>query len=100
MIPAALGEPITLCLIVIHHLIYQLLVSIKGFTADNHVVFHCRHRGKSGFVWSCISFVFFVFTKLTGNNDDVSQESDSHLPSAQAAGQKSFLMRIRGNISI
>lgn len=95
MIPAALGEPITLCLIIIHHFRYQLSVSIKGFTADNHVVFHCRHRGKSGFVWSCISNI----SKFTGNNDDVSQESDSHLPSAQAAGQKSFLIRIRGNIS-
>lgn len=95
MIPAALGELITLCLIVIHHLIHQLSVSIKGFTTDSHAVFHCRHRGKSGFVWSCFSNI----SKFTGNNDDVSQESDSHLPSAQAAGQKSSLMRIRGNIS-
>lgn len=96
VILAALGEPITSCLIVIHHFIYQLLVSIKGCTADNHVIFHCRHRGKNSLVCKHICNIF----QIKGNNDDISQESDSNLPSAQAAWQKSFLMKIRGNISI
>lgn len=65
-----------------------------GCTADNHVVLHCG--GTGGRSDSCIRNTF----KIKGNIVGVSQEWDSDLPLAKAVGLKSFLMKIRGNISI
>lgn len=47
-------------------------------------------------MWNCIRTTF----KIKGNIVGVSQEWDSDLPLAKAVGLKSFLMKIRGNISI